>query len=82
MDRLDIAHNYCINHKPELELDKVCGCFYCMRIFTPREIRIWLKDSRGTALCPYCSIDSVIGESSGFPITKTFLQEMHERWFG
>ncbi len=35
----------------------------------------WLFDDNGsgrygTAICPYCDIDSVIGESSGFPITN------------
>ena len=27
---LDKAHKYSNNHKPELEKDKVCGCFYCL----------------------------------------------------
>jgi hypothetical protein len=27
-------------------------------------------------------VDSVIGESSGFPITKEFLTEMNKKWFG
>ena len=38
-------------------------------------------DSSGTAVCPYCGVDSVIGENSGFPITEQFLKEMHEAWF-
>ncbi|WP_082781211.1 hypothetical protein [Streptococcus sp. DD13] len=73
-----LAHAYCSNNKPELEKDEICGCFYCMQIFSPHEIDEWLVedtkiDDRGTALCPYCGIDSVIGASSGFPITKKFL---------
>ena len=28
-----------------------------------------------------CDIDSVIGDSSGFPITKEFLKKMNEYWF-
>ena len=35
-----------------------------------------------TALCPYCGVDSVKCESSGYPITKEFLAEMRARWFG
>lgn len=80
-DRLKLAHDYCINHKTELKKDKICGCFYCFKIFNPNEIEEWIDDSKGTALCPYCGIDSVIGESSGFPITEDFLKEMHDRWF-
>ena len=46
-----------------------------MKIFSPEEINKWLIskddsnkcDQYGTAVCPYCGIDSVIGESSGYP---------------
>ena len=52
----------------------------------PNEIKEWIIannscDKRGTAICPKCNIDSVIGESSGFPITKEFLIAMNKRWF-
>ena len=33
-------------------------------------------------ICPHCQIDSVIGSASGFPISKDFLTEMNEHWFG
>ena len=61
--------------------------FYCKQIFSPLEIDDWIVedtkiDYRGTALCPYCGIDSVIGASSGFPITKEFLEAMYRTWFG
>lgn len=80
------AHKFCSNHKPELEKDSVCGCFCCLEIFHPSEITEWIIedtkiDWRGTAICPYCSVDSVIGESSGYPITKEFLEKMQEYWF-
>lgn len=79
------AHAFSGNHKPELQRDRICGCFYCLKIFSPSEIEEWLiednrVDKRGTAICPHCGIDSVIGESSGYPITKEFLQKMHARW--
>ena len=38
-------------------------------------------DRFGTAVCPYCGIDAVIGESSGYPITAEFLKRMRKRWF-
>lgn len=80
------AHFYSSNHKPELENDRVCGCFYCLKIFSPTEIDEWIIedtkiDYRGTAICPYCGIDSIIGESSDFPMTKEFFKEMNKRWF-
>ena len=75
------AHKYSINHKKQLLRDKVCGCFYCLEIFSPTEIEEWVEDSGGTAICPHCGIDSVIGESSGYPITKEFLTAMNKEWF-
>jgi len=88
MNQSDViaAHCHSNNHKPELEKDRVCGCFYCMQIYDPAELEEWIIDDnpcdkRGTAICPKCGIDSVIGESSGFPITKEFLTAMHNYWF-
>ena len=75
------AHLFSANHKEQLLRDQVCGCFYCGKIFDPRRINEWVPDVSGTAICPYCGIDSVIGESSGFPITKEFLAGMKEFWF-
>ncbi len=75
------AHRFSSNNKEQLLKDKKCGCCYCLSIFEPKEITDWLKDSKGTAVCPYCSVDAVIGESSGYPITKEFLEAMNKYWF-
>ena len=75
------AHEYSINHKSKILKDKKCGCFYCLKIFSPTEITDWIEDKNGTAICPYCYIDAVIGESSGFPITEEFLLKMKNYWF-
>lgn len=80
------AHKFSNNHMEALQKDKVCGCFYCLKIFSPGEIDEWIIDDNpcdkgGTAICPYCGIDSVIGESSGYPITEDFLRRMEHYWF-
>ena len=76
------AHKYSANNKRTLLKDKKCGCFFCMRIFSPKEINDWIEDDTDeTALCPHCGIDAIIGESSGFPMTREFLEKMHEHWF-
>ncbi len=79
--RLIKAHDFSANHKGTLLKDKKCGCFYCQKIFNPEKIEEWIDDISGTALCPYCGIDAVVGESSGFLITDEFLKEMHDYWF-
>ena len=75
-----LAHKYSTNHRKELENSNLCGCFYCLEIFPPSEITTWI-DEGTTALCPYCSIDSVIGSASGHSITKVFLSDMCRYWF-
>jgi len=83
MDKNDVvmAHRFSRDHKELLLKDKKCGCFYCLEIFDPSEIKMWIKDEKGTAICPFCGVDAVLGESSGFPITKTFLSKMKTHWF-
>lgn len=81
-DDIVAAHDYSANHKTALLKDKKCGCFFCMRIFSPTEITEWIEDEHDdTAICPHCGIDAIIGESSGFPMTKEFLEKMHSYWF-
>ena len=79
--RIIAAHKFCTSNREELQKDKKCGCFYCLKIFSPSEIEDWICDAKDTAMCPYYGIDSVIGEYSGFPITTEFLSKMNEYWF-
>lgn len=60
---LDKAHHFANNNKPALERDHICGCFYCISIFSPQERIIDDNscDKYGTAICPHCDTDSVLG---------------------
>lgn len=79
------AHRHSIRNRTDVLQSKQCGCFHCLRIFTPAEICEWVNDDLNgigqTAICPYCPVNSVIGSSSGFPITVEFLRAMHAHWF-
>ena len=80
------AHQFSNNHMARLKQDRVCGCFYCCKVYAPSEIEEWLIDDNpcdreGTAICPHCGVDAVIGESSGYPITEAFLKKMNSYWF-
>ena len=81
MHDLNLAHEHCTGNKVEIENSTICGCFYCLKTFDKSQIENWLNEKDGTALCPFCSVDSVIGDKSGFPITKEFLEEMKAFWF-
>ena len=75
------AHDCSFSNKEQIEKSEKCGCFSCCKIFSPSEITDYLPDEPPTAECPFCHTDSVIGDASGFPITKDFLKKMKKRWF-
>lgn len=79
-DELTQAHSHSFRHKDEVRSSLYCGCFFCLEIFRPIEIVAWIDNGR-TAQCPYCGIDSVIADLSGFMITEELLEEMHRRFF-
>jgi hypothetical protein len=79
-DAVADAHGHSIRHRAEIEASRSCGCFYCLRIYPREQIADWIRDE-GTALCPHCGIDSVIGDASGYEVSEPFLTEMHKAWF-
>lgn len=92
MSDLLAATRHAANNQAEVEASKLCGCFYCMQTFVPSEIVAWSgldvsnfdnpdAASAGTALCPRCGSDSVIGDRSGYPVEPEFLSRMHDAWF-
>ena len=84
--QLHRAHDHSSDHRLEVSSSTRCACFYCLAIFSPTEIVEWIdEDAAGvgrTAACPKCSVDSVLGDRSGFQLTEEFLQNMHAYWFG
>jgi hypothetical protein len=55
-----------------------------MESFHAAKITEWIDGpgAEGTALCPNCGIDSVIGDASGLPVADAgFLDEMNAHWF-
>ena len=85
-DILQAAHKHCTNNRVELAASGICGCFYCGAAYSPSEIELWVPEDdlavSQTAVCSRCSIDSVIGSVSGFPVEDpVFLSAMHAHWF-
>lgn len=75
------AHEHCMHNRAEIEKSKYCGCFYCLSIFDANAVAGWKDAVQDTAECPYCRVDSVIGDASGFEITEALLEKMQEYWF-
>lgn len=78
------AHDLSFRNRKALEESEICGCFYCLKTCVASDVKKWIDRRKGTeetALCPHCGIDSLLGSSSGYPITTEFLQKMQEYWF-
>lgn len=78
------AHKFSFKHRDSILKSKLCGCFHCLKIFSPRIIDTWLDENKNnggqTAECPYCGMDSVIGDYD-ILFNKGFLEEMKKHWF-
>jgi hypothetical protein len=80
-DQLKTAHTHSSHHRSEIEASSQCGCFNCCSVFAPTEIDQWCHDEQ-TAVCPRCSIDSVIGDASNLQVQDMkFLKRMKVYWF-
>ncbi|MGC6767857.1 cytoplasmic protein [Enterococcus sp. LJL128] len=81
-ETLKHAHIYCTGNKKYFDYTDTCGCFYCLKIFSPIEITFYLNEEIGdTAICPYCSIDSVLPNMKALKISNDFLTAMYDYWF-
>lgn len=82
----DKAREFARYNRRALRRDSLCGCYFCLRIYNPKEIVEWCAEKcrgRGvTAVCPHCGVDAVISESVGYPLTEEFLRGMHEIAWG
>lgn len=86
------AYRHVADNRAEIEASTTCGCCSCLQIFPPDEIVAWsgldvsnFDDPEsltgGTALCPNCGSEAVIGDRSGYRIDPVFLSSMNEAWF-
>ena len=76
---LQSAHSHSSHNREKIEISSQCGCFGCCRIFLSSEVEDYIDDGE-TALCPYCGVDSVIGDASGIQLSEEFLHSMHKCW--
>ena len=59
---------------------KICGCYSCGELFAPQDITDWHlyedEEKGGYAYCPRCGEDTVIMDSQGYDISKTFMENL------
>ncbi len=88
-DEVFDAHKHSFKNMEEILSSEICGCFGCLAVMKPVEINWFAEEAKegdgktlSTAFCPHCNIDTVIGSSSGYPISREFLKEMNNYWCG
>ena len=74
-----VAHKFVQNNKDDISKSTHCRCLYCLKKFEPKEIDSWISKGK-TALCPYSSVDSVIGDVS-FKIDDELAYKIKNYWF-
>ncbi len=66
--------------RSEIEKSTNAGCFYCTKIFPVGKIKEWADDGL-TPICPYCGIDSVLGDAQGVILSKEYLEDRRKESF-
>ena len=78
------SHRSSFENKKQILASNIVGCFYCKQLFPATEItnEDYIQDKNsGTAECPHCRIDSVIGDASGIELSFEFLEAMNKYYF-
>ena len=94
LKRLQEKDSTFLNREDLIENQK-CVCLNCYSFFESKDIYFWADtvplhkeieqddtidyEKIGTAVCPYCCVDQVIGEKQGFEISKGFI-EAYIKW--
>jgi len=74
------SHKHSSHNREDIRKSDECGCFCCCKQFDPDEIKEWI-DNGSTALCPFCGVDSVLGNVTGIKISQDLLIDMYKKWF-
>ena len=89
------SHQDSSRHYDKIAASDVVGCFYCLNIFPPSDIKRWTdrrnprtgETTQKTAICPHCSVDSILPTKGTYfgeiPENEriAFLEEMKKHWF-
>ncbi len=79
-DETQAAIRFATGNREALAKSNKAGCYYCLMIYSASEVTRFLR-SEGTALCPYCGIDSVLADQSPYELNAATLEALHQYWF-
>ncbi len=70
--------NSAFKNKEIIKKSNKVACYYCLNIYDATHIRDYTDDN--TAICPFCDVDTIIGDATNYPIEdKNFLEHMY--WY-
>ncbi len=70
------------NNRHLLGQSDLCGCFYCLSLFSYQDITKWKNDTYDqTAICPFCGMETVIPSNNNYKLTVNFLRKLYNFYF-
>lgn len=78
-EKLSELYKTSFRNKNDVMQSEICGCFYCLSVFKSTQV-VKYVDAGQTALCPSCSVDSVLCDKIA-PINGKVLFEMYVKHF-
>ncbi len=79
--KLKEAIRFATENREMLTQSKTAACYHCGNVFDAKSVTYFLAEGVGTAVCPNCGTDSVIGDVSGYEFTKENLEQLKKFWF-
>lgn len=71
---------YKTSARSTIEASEIVGCYYCLEIFPAKQV-IYLSKGKKVGFCPFCEIDCLVPDISGYALTKEFLTAVRNHAF-
>lgn len=78
-DFIKKAPMYAFKNKEAVAISQICGCYNCLNVISVKDIEFWTDDDE-TALCPKCTLDTLIAGSLGIQLDRETLQKIRDHW--
>ena len=81
MNTYNAAH-YAMHNRKIVESAQSCGCYHCLKVFSPSEIKEYTDtDDKldDTVICPHCDNDCVLPEMD-LKFTEENLKKIRKYW--
>jgi hypothetical protein len=74
------THKFSRNNEKLVKKAKKVGCFYCLKIYPAKQVKTY-RSIMKSAVCSYCTVDSLLPDCCGFELNEKLLKAMRSKWF-